>query len=126
MSECVVRMKKYGNCLDCDLHQIVYGDSYADTDVYCFKEKRLVGKRFGPAKDLARPDWCPIICQLPEGRSGLVDVWQDVTTLLCALEGKAPEMTDKDAIKVISRAEWLILNQIVRGIDKEAQGNGEQ
>jgi hypothetical protein len=66
-------MEKYENCLDCDLHQIVYGDSYADTDVYCFKEKRYVGKRFGPIKDLARPDWCPIICQLPEGHGRLVD-----------------------------------------------------
>lgn len=73
MSECVVRMKKYGNCLDCDLHQIVYGDSYADTDVYCFKEKRYVGKRFGPLKDLTSPSWCPILCQLPEGHGRLVD-----------------------------------------------------
>lgn len=73
MSECVVRMKKYGNCLDCDLHQIVYGDSYADTDVYCFKEKRYVGKRFGPLKDLTSPSWCPIICSLPEGHGRLVD-----------------------------------------------------
>ena len=73
MSECVVRMEFRKNCLDCDLHQIVYGDSYADTDVYCFKEKRFVGKRFGPAKDLARPDWCPIICSLPEGHGRLVD-----------------------------------------------------
>jgi len=73
MSECVVRMEFRKNCLDCDLHQIVYGDSYADTDVYCFKEKRYVGKRFGPIKDLVRPDWCPIICQLPEGHGQLVD-----------------------------------------------------
>ena len=68
----VVRMEFRKNCLDCDLHQIVYGDSYADIDVYCFKEKRLVGKRFGPLKDLARPDWCPIICSLPEGHGRLV------------------------------------------------------
>ena len=73
MSECVVRMEKYGNCLDCDLHQIIYGDSYADTDVYCFKEKRYVGKRFGPLKDLTSPSWCPIICSLPEGHGRLVD-----------------------------------------------------
>ena len=73
MSECVVRMEFRKNCLDCDLHQIVYGDSYADTDVYCFKEKRFVGKRFGPTKDLAIPSWCPIICQLPEGHGRLVD-----------------------------------------------------
>lgn len=73
MSECVVRMEIRKNCLDCDLHQIVYGDSYADTDVYCFKEKRFVGKRFGPTKDLKRPSWCPIICSLPEGHGRLID-----------------------------------------------------
>lgn len=73
MSECVVRMEFRKNCLDCDLHQIVYGDSYADTDVYCFKKKQFVGKRFGPTKDLARPDWCPIICSLPEGHGDLID-----------------------------------------------------
>ena len=73
MSECVVRMEFRKNCLDCDLHQIVYGDSYADTDVYCFKEKRFVGKRFGPTKDLERPSWCPIICQLPEGHGELIE-----------------------------------------------------
>ncbi len=60
MSKLIVEMEIRKNCLDCDLHQIVYGDSCADTDVYCFKEKRLVGKRFGPTKDLARPSWCPI------------------------------------------------------------------
>lgn len=74
MSECVLRMEFRKNCLDCDLHQIVYGDSYADTDVYCFKEKRFVGKRFGPTKDLARPSWCPIICQLTEGHGRLGDL----------------------------------------------------
>lgn len=73
MSECVVRMELRKNCLDCDLHQIVYGDSYADTDVYCFKEKRFVGKRFGPTKDLDRPSWCPIICQLPDWHGRLAD-----------------------------------------------------
>lgn len=78
MSECVVRMEFRKNCLDCDLHYIEYGDSYADTDVYCFKEKRLVGKRFGPTKDLARPDWCPILCQLPEGHGRLVDADKEI------------------------------------------------
>ena len=73
MSECVLRMELRENCLDCDLHQIVYGESYADIDVYCFKEKRCVGKRFGLTKDLARPDWCPIVCALPEGHGRLVD-----------------------------------------------------
>lgn len=73
MSEVVLRMEFHKNCLDCDLRQIVYGDSYADTDIYCSKENRLVGKRFGPAKDLARPSWCPIICVLPEQHGDLID-----------------------------------------------------
>ena len=87
MSECVVRMEIRKNCLDCDLHQIVYGDSYADTDVYCFKEKRLVGKRFGPTKDLERPSWCPIICQLPEGHGRLGDLHQPCPGQVLAQQG---------------------------------------
>lgn len=79
MSKLIVEMEIRKNCLDCDLHQIVYGDSYADTDVYCFKEKRLVGKRFGPTKDLARPSWCPIKGVLPDEHGDLID-----RSLLCA------------------------------------------
>lgn len=73
MSKLIVEMEICKSCLDCDLHQIVYGDSYADTDVYCFKEKRLVGKRFGQIKDLARPTWCPICGVLPEQHGDLID-----------------------------------------------------
>lgn len=113
MSECIVRMKMPENCFPCST-KINPEERQCNIDGHIFEEtldKLLYGRDIN----------CPIICQLPEGRSGLVDVWQDVTTLLCALEGKAPEMTDKDAIKVIARAEWLILNQIVRGIDKEGK-----
>lgn len=103
MSECVVRMNLRKNCLDCDLHQIVYEDSYADTDVYCFKEKRLVGKRFGQTKDLARPDWCPIICQLPEGHGRLVFYGEEMesTSLMLTCdppryEHRCPKCGNKD------------------------------
>ena len=94
MSECVVRMKKYGNCLDCDLHQTVYGDSYADTDVYCFKEKRLVGKRFGPIKDLARPSWCPIICSLPKVHGRLIDASYVIDVMQDELDNDVPITVD--------------------------------
>lgn len=109
MSECVVRMKKYENCLDCDLHQIVYEDSYADTDVYCFKEKRHVGKRFGPIKDLARPDWYPIICQLPEGHGRLVDI-RDIEQMEASALDKQNEyfVGWNDAIKICQTAPTIV------------------
>ncbi len=118
MSGCIVRMKMPENCFPCST-KINPEERQCNIDGHVFEEtldKLLYGRDMD----------CPIICQLPEGRSGLVDVWQDITTLLCALEGKAPEMTDKDAIRAMARAIWLILNQIVRQIDKEARTNGEQ
>lgn len=54
-------------------------------------------------------------------RKDLVEAWQDMTTLLCALDGQAPEMTDKAAIRAMARAIWLILDWIVRRIDKESK-----
>ena len=73
MSEVIMRMELRDNCLDCDLHQTMYGDAREDTEVFCVKERRYIGKRFGPTKDLARPDWCPIFAVLPEKHGRLVD-----------------------------------------------------
>ena len=52
-------------------------------------------------------------------RKNLVEAWQGIDTLLCALDGKGPEMTDKEAIRAIARALWVILDWIVRRIDRE-------
>ena len=96
MSECVLRMEFRKNCLDCDLHQTVYGDSDADTDVYCFKEKRYVGKRFGPLKDLTSPSWCPIICSLPEGHGRLVDAHELFYNMFVMADGRVLPNYDCD------------------------------
>lgn len=90
MSEVIVRMEFRKNCLDCDLRQIVYGDSYADTDVYCSKENRFVGKRFGSTKDLARPDWCPIVCKLPEQHGDLISREYAIATAVSGLTMELP------------------------------------
>ena len=81
MSECVVRMELRDNCLDCDLHQTMYGDTRDDTEVFCVKERRYIGKRFGPTKDLARPDWCPILAVLPDKHGRLVDM-RDIDSMM--------------------------------------------
>lgn len=106
MSEVVLRMEFHKNCLDCDLRQIVYGDSYADTDIYCSKENRLVGKRFGPAKDLARPSWCPIICVLPEQHGDLIDRDAYLHLLESYIESKRGVCENKEfivALQAISK-----------------------
>ena len=56
-------------------------------------------------------------------RKSLITAWQNIETLSCALEGKATEMTDKEAIRVITKALWLVLDLIVRRIDKEKGEN---
>lgn len=56
-------------------------------------------------------------------RKSLITAWQNIETLSCALEGKAPGMTDKEAIRVITKALWLVLDWIVRRIDKEKGEN---
>lgn len=59
-------------------------------------------------------------------RKDLVEAWQGMDTLLCALDGKAPEMTDKQAVRAMARALWLILDWIVRRIDKERRESNVQ
>ena len=106
MSKLIVEMEFRKNCLDCDLHQIVYGDSYADTDVYCLKEKRFVGKRFGTTKDLARPDWCPIKGVLPEQHGDLIDRDAYLKLLGSYIESKRGVCENKEfivALQAISK-----------------------
>ena len=59
-------------------------------------------------------------------RKQLVEAWQGIETLLCALDGKAPEMTDKQAVQAMARALWLLLDCVVRGIDKERRESDVQ
>ena len=71
MSECVVRMKMPEAC--------VWRDDKGHIKMcplYWEDEARCQGKdgKEAPWYDGKRPDWCPIICQLPEGHGRLVDV----------------------------------------------------
>ena len=75
MSECVVRMEMPRNCHECPVsHQ-----SFGDTPCWCklaFEKNEAVsdGLMWREVDPQTRPDWCPIICQLPEGHGRLVDV----------------------------------------------------
>ena len=64
MSECVVRMEMPHDGL-CDLEQtLIYG-----LGTYC----AVNGERCNYSDTGIRPDYCPILCQLPEGHGRLVD-----------------------------------------------------
>lgn len=70
MSECVVRMTLPKAC--------VWRDDKGNIKMcplYWEDEARCQGKdgKKAPWYDGKRPDWCPIICQLPEGHGRLVD-----------------------------------------------------
>ncbi len=64
MSECVVRMDFPKRCYECDMANgltcMATGGTYG-RDVP--KMTWIRGK----------PDWCPIVCQLPEGHGDLID-----------------------------------------------------
>lgn len=55
MSECVVRMEMPGGCYCCPMFSFC---GICGNAVYLADKK---------------PDWCPIICQLPEGHGRLID-----------------------------------------------------
>lgn len=52
-------------------------------------------------------------------RKQLADAWQGMDTVLCALDGTGPELTDKAMKKAMARALWLVLDWILRRIDAE-------
>ena len=70
----VVRMEMPKNCHECPVsHQ-----SFGDTPCWCklaFEKNEAVsdGLMWREVDPQTRPDWCPIICQLPEGHGRLVD-----------------------------------------------------
>ena len=78
MSECVVRMEMPKSCRECSfMTGCSFCEGYSDSCVLA-PDGVECGWDFyhgeGPTK---RPDWCPIICSLPEGHGDLVD-WNDV------------------------------------------------
>lgn len=64
MSECVVRMEMPERCYDCDMAD--GATCMATGGVYGREVPKMTWIR-------RRPDWCPIICSLPEGHGRLVD-----------------------------------------------------
>lgn len=64
MSECVVRMEMPSRCCDCDMADGV--TCMATGGVYGREVPKMTWIR-------RRPDWCPIICQLPEGHGELIE-----------------------------------------------------
>ena len=60
-----------------------------------------------------------------DARKKLSRAWNDVETVVCALEGQGREMSDKEAFKVIAKAVWLALDWIVRRIDDERRNKNE-
>ena len=70
MHECIVRMEMPKAC--------VWRDDKGNIKMcplYWEDEARCQGKdgKEAPWYDGKRPDWCPIICQLPEGHGRLID-----------------------------------------------------
>lgn len=75
MSECVVRMEMPKNCHECPVSY----QSFGDTPCWCklaFEKNEAVsdGLMWREVDPQTRPDWCPIICQLPEGHGRLGDL----------------------------------------------------
>lgn len=72
MSDCVVQMEMPKDCLMCPMAHWNKLDEITGCEV-------APGKlfEFSRSKEYresnTRPDWCPIICQLPEGHGRLVD-----------------------------------------------------
>lgn len=64
MSECVVRMKMPERCYECDMADGV--TCMATGGVYGREVPKMTWIR-------RRPDWCPIICSLPEGHGRLIN-----------------------------------------------------
>lgn len=65
MSECVVRMEMPLNCLECPMYD------WNRRKLCCNAHLDL---RPIPNGGVPKPDWCPILCQLPEGHGRLGDL----------------------------------------------------
>lgn len=47
-------------------------------------------------------------------RDSLIDCQNDMETMLCALEGIGPDLSDKAVIRAVCRALWCILDYLLR------------
>ena len=98
MSDCVVQMEMPKDCLMCPMAHWNKLDEITGCEV-------APGKlfEFSRSKEYresnTRPDWCPIICQLPEGHGRLVDA--------DALNRKKKHLI-KTENGVFPKSEWFI------------------
>ena len=70
MSECVVRMEMPENCKKCKNPLCIWCDDYCD---FIVDPIIAAVQDFRKKNDGGFPDFCPIICQLPEGHGRLID-----------------------------------------------------
>lgn len=79
-------------------------------------------KSLGALVTMCEPEPCKFI----GSRKNLLDAKRDITTVLLAMVGIGDEITDRVAALAIARAVWLMLDSIIRHIDKtepEGQDN---
>lgn len=92
MSECVVRMEMPQGCVDCPFINMLL--------CCCAKGRRYVGN------SPVRPDWCPILCQLPEGHGRLVDADEDVSNYITVWDCKCSEF-GKQTVMAVDDMKYL-------------------
>lgn len=79
-------------------------------------------KSLGALVTMCEPEPCKFI----GSRKNLLDAKRDITTVLLAMAGIGDEITDRVAALAIARAVWLMLDSIIRHIDKtEPEGAGQ-
>lgn len=98
MSECVIQMEMPQGCDDCPFRDILL----------CCRAK---GKYAGSSP--VRPNWCPIICQLPEGHGRLVSEkgvrWaiDDIVIKIAERIGHVP-MTKNETMEYVNQLPTII------------------
>lgn len=96
----VVRMEMPKRCCECDM---------AD-GVTCMATGGTYGREVTKMTWIRRrPDWCPIICQLPEGHGRLVDM-RDIEQMEVSASDKQDEyfVGWNDAIKICQTATTIV------------------
>ena len=91
MSECVVRMEFPLNCLECPMYD------WNRQKLCCNAHLDL---RPIPNGGVPKPDWCPIICQLPEGHGRLVDADEDVSNYITVWDCNCSEFGKQTVMSV--------------------------
>lgn len=110
----VVRMEMPRNCHECPVSYMSFGD----TPCWCklaFEKNEAVsdGLMWREVDPQTRPDWCPIICSLPEGHGRLVsekDVrWaiDDIIIEIAERIGHVP-MTKNETMEYVNQLPTIV------------------